>query len=204
MCTEHTWQPARTRAQVYTLHQHSVLPQHQLGQDSSSPPHSPSKENKIKLYSKWNSSLCTCVCECGGALRVSTGRFMTWGRTRARHWYQREGSLCVCARPVRVTGRGGQDGLGCHGAALGQPELGHPVLRSRPRMPSLLPSGMLLIGSRWSLGAGPPGLGGLVGLHTHTNTQASTPSTRCHTQTQTHPLTNANTPTNTPSRTLAH
>ena len=40
-----------------------VSPQNKLGQDSS-PPHSPSKEKKIELHSKWNSSLCTCLCEC--------------------------------------------------------------------------------------------------------------------------------------------
>lgn len=93
-----------------------------------SPPTPPPR--KIKLYSKWNSSLRTCSCERSRTISECLhGRFMIWGRTRPGGGWQERGLfvwLPSCCGSLLAEAR----------APMAQnwgPELAHPVLRSCPR-----------------------------------------------------------------------
>lgn len=106
---------------------YGISPQNKLGQDSPPPTPPP---RKIKLYSKWNSSLRTCSCERSRTISECLhGRFMIWGRTRPGGGWQERGLfvwLPSCCGSLLAEAR----------APMAQnwgPELAHPVLRSCPR-----------------------------------------------------------------------
>lgn len=69
-----------------------ILPQNKLGQDSS-PPHSPSKENKTLQQMEFQ-PLHMLVSGAELFLTVFTSRFMIWGGPGLQAGGWREGSLC--------------------------------------------------------------------------------------------------------------
>jgi len=100
-----------------------ILPQNKLGQDSS-PPHSPSKENKTLQQMEFQ-PLHVLVSGAELFLNVFTSRFMIWGGPGLQAGGWREGSLCGCSsceslapmeqnrgliRPTRALGSGAAPG----------------------------------------------------------------------------------------------